>query len=354
MNIKKYCLLTSRVSVLGGAELYVLRRAKHLKSKGIEVYVIVKDMKGSFALREQFIDIPILCLSDIKKPITFYSDQSRQTVYDKVSQFVGDVSGGIVFESNMMMFSRWSELFASHFGGKSIIYLVNDEKVYEQKFFLREKYFEHKLAKGEIIGMTKEFLSVIFGRKIDEDQNRYVNIGVSQLPDTSGQPIQNIINEVKNTDDTFVIGTVGRLEKYFVRPLIEGVLAFSQRFPNQKILLLVVGGGIKEKVKDKLVNKYCDDRYKKEYPNLTIDFTGPIYPIGVDLFQQFDVFVGEGTASVNSISTGCATLNMTTYADTTDGILGIDTFCFGYRFNDTVYKSKINFQSCILTMKSEC
>lgn len=336
--MKKYCLITSRISVLGGAELYVLRRAMHLKSKGIEVYIIVKDMKGSFALKDQFEEFPLLCLSNIKKPITLYSNKSRQLIYDKVSRFIGDISEGIVFESNMMMFSRWAELFAYYFGGKNIIYLVNDEKVYEQKFFLREKYFEYKLAKGEFIGLTKEFLSLIFGRKIEEEKNRFVNIGVSKLSPISGQSIKNIINDIKSNEDPFVIGTVGRLEKSYVRPLIEGVLAFSHRHPNQKILLLIIGGGIKEKVKEKLVNKYCNTIYKEKFPNLTIKFNGPIYPMGNDLFEQFDVFIGEGTASLNSISTGCATLVMSSYAETTDGILGVDTFSFGYLFHGKVYK----------------
>ena len=48
MITNKYLILTPRVSSLGGAQLYVSRRATYLYQKGIEVYIVTYDSNELF------------------------------------------------------------------------------------------------------------------------------------------------------------------------------------------------------------------------------------------------------------------------------------------------------------------
>jgi hypothetical protein len=49
--MKKYIIITGRISDMGGAQLYVLRRALHLKQCGFDVLIIVAIHSDYFPLK---------------------------------------------------------------------------------------------------------------------------------------------------------------------------------------------------------------------------------------------------------------------------------------------------------------
>ena len=51
-----------------------------------------------------------------------------------------------------------------------------------------------------------------------------------------------------------------------------------------------------------------------------------------------DIFIGMGTASINAISQGCATINIDPRSNKASGVFGVDTNNFAYSENNKLYK----------------
>jgi hypothetical protein len=118
--------------------------------------------------------------------------------------------------------------------------------------------------------------------------------------------------------------------------MILSCIKFASNNPKQMINLIVAGGTIHHGLTEKLRNEFLAPNLK--LLNLKIIFTGYITSLGKDLFRNTDIFIGMGTASINAISQGCATLNIDPRTNKTSGIFGIDTDNFAYSFKNETYE----------------
>lgn len=316
--MNQYLIFTPRVSSLGGAQLYTLRRAKHLKEKGNLVSVIVFDVEGDFILKEQFKGIDIFHFPYLKKPCYSLND-NRNKIIKSLKKIVKNSE--VFIETHTLELAVWGEFMAERLNGKNIIYLLDTVDLKKSPYFKNKQFLWFKLERNEIIGISERFLPILFKREIDN--NNYVNIGFDKtelVEESIGK-----FNRNNFSKDTFIIGTIGRLEKKYIEPLIKTLISLAQEV-NKKFCLIIIGDSIDPKIKIQLTNKYIDSAPK----NLEIIFTGYINPIGKDFFRTIDVFVGQGTSVVNASSQGCATLVLETNDEYCNGFFGIDTNSFGY------------------------
>lgn len=326
-----YIIVTYNVNNMGGGQLYTLRRAKYLISKGYDVRLIVTYHTDNFPLREAFLNIPIYHIPEMGLYSISFTRQQRETIIDNIITKIEPYSvGNIYIESHTLSAIEWGEIIATRIGASHLAYPLSEFPVRKYRFNPGRKIFIEKLKKGEFWGCSSKSLETIFQKKCTP--NNYINIGFDENELTDF-----CIPEIpyKKGHKEYVITTVSRLDKVYIEPLIKSVIRLALKYESQKIVLLVVGGSPITERKEYLFSKYSNLKIS----NLDIIFTDYINHLGKDLFQLTDLFVGMGTASINAINQGCITLNINPKGDQsmTSGYFGIDTYNFAYADTEKVY-----------------
>jgi hypothetical protein len=344
---KNYLIITPSISNLGGAQLYVLRRAKYLISNGYCVkFIVSHHNSGNFILENKFAEIPVLHLNQIRNPILLYSKKKIDSIICTIQLFLKEFNNGIV-ETNSLQLSVWGELISSKLNLKHIIYLLAEPRASAYGFYPGYNFFEYKLNRGEFYGTTEYALSLIFGKQIERDINNFVNVPFdpSELTELSIPRI-----ETANIDEnSFIIGTITRLEKLYLKPFIESCIRLARKHEHMKFTLIIAGGS-----EDVYILNHLNESYNPatlNIPNLYILFTGYIKLLGRDFFKILDVFAGQGTASINAISQGCATLNIDPITNQCSGIFGVDVENFAYPKNGNIYKIEDKLESLMLDIE---
>lgn len=339
---KNYVILTPSVGNLGGAQLYVLRRANYLINIGFDVKIIVSQHNSeNFILEEKFEKIPILYLDQLVKPVSFCSKDNIDSIIKAIRLFLKTYINGII-ETSSVHTAIWGELIADRLNLKHIVYLLSEQPAYNYSYYPGFNFFEYKLNRSELFATTDQSLSLIFGRQINN--NNFINV-----PFDPAELFERSIPSLTSfgiDDDSFVIGTVTRLEKPYLKGFIEGCVTLAKRNFQKKITLIVAGGSEDGNILGRLKETFNSNVLN--IPNLHIVFTGYIAELGKDFFNLLDVFVGQGTASINAISQGCATLNMDPNTNQCSGIFGIDVDNFAYPKNGNVYKVEDKLESFII------
>lgn len=335
MSIREnYLILTYNVCNQGGAQLLVLRRAKYLKEKGYNVKIVVAYDNGNFLLKEEFKGFEIILIRDFSNTLCLQPYSKIASKILEVSKIIDPQNDGISYiESHTVPTCVWGEVLADKFQAKHMTYLLAELHFSDLKFYYDRKILLRKLRCREFFGVSASSIEIIFGKKYKKFSDQYINVGFdrSELMEQS-LPILNLHKE----PDTFVIGTVTRLDKTYVEPLIEDSILLAKKYPFQKFLLLIAGGSPNSDRQQYLFNKYTTENIGVD--NLSIRWTGYISKLGKDIFKFLDVFVGMGTASINSISQECLTLNIDPFADMCSGFFGTDTSNFAYSDRGGLYK----------------
>lgn len=340
---KNFYFLTEGISNYGGAQLLVLRRANYLQNLGYCVKVIVHRHRGDFLLKDKFENIPILFLPDLEFPFSVVNCKRKEELSKIIELFLGNTSNCIL-ETHSLQTAVWGEYFASILNIKHIVYLLNEARVDKYRYYPGVDFFKYKYKKGELYGTSNLSLSVIFNNCFDES-NIYENyINVSFDPDEltlkSIPPIQYI-----SYNNSVTISTLARLEKRYIEPMIRSVIKYANENPEQHINLIIAGGTIFTELYEELKAKFLPPELN--LPNLHIIFTGYIVQLGLDFFQKTDIFIGMGTAAINAISQGCATLNIDPRTSKTSGIFGVDTDNFAYPNENNVYEIEDKISSLL-------
>ena len=320
--MKKYIIVTYNVCNMGGGQLYVLRRCKHLKAQGFEVLIIVSYDSGYFPLQHVFEGTPILLYEEMRDASAKVSNKRKREIIGAVMAFVGKSTENYV-ESHTLYSTEWGEIIASSCHARHLAYPLAEPKFSSVKFSPAKEIISAKYQNGEFYGCTSTSLKTIF--REDPINNNYVNIGfdINEFVEISKPLIQ-----FKKQQGDYVITTVGRLSKEYIEPFIEAVCRFAKTHQDQRIVLLLVGGSPVKEREEYLKAKYSNEALNID--NLNVIFVGYIKELGKDIFSMTDLFVGMGTASINSISQGCLTLNIDPESNKTSGFFGTDTLNFAY------------------------
>ncbi len=329
--MKNYIIITPSIYDLGGAQLFTLRRTRHLLQQGFKVFIIISSQSDYFPLKNSFEDVPVLEVPQIIHHSLEYSQNERDKIIEKIIKWTGN-QGEYLLESHSLILIEWGEQIAYKCKGRHIAYPLAELKLSDFHVSFGKRIILYKLAHGQLYGCTSVSLKKIFER--DDVPSNFVNIGYdeSEMHERCTPAIQ-----YQKQEGDFIISTVTRLDKLYIEPLIESTIQLANSHPHQKFVLLIGGGSTTPGREEYLhsVHKNLIDNTQ----NLTVIFTGYIESLGKDLFRMSDVFVGMGTASINSISQSCIAIivDMDGRMDRAAGIFGKDTNNFAYPENGITY-----------------
>lgn len=138
---KHHLIITPSISNLGGAQLYVLRRAKYLQKKGIKVSVIVSHHNAdNFILENQFNKISFLHLRQFGKIFGLTSKNRLNDLIFQIKKFLPDFDDGVV-ESHTLELSIWGEFISSQLKFKHVLYVLAEPLVKHYYFYPGYKFF---------------------------------------------------------------------------------------------------------------------------------------------------------------------------------------------------------------------
>ncbi len=315
---------------MGGGQLFVLRRAKHLKNKGYAVSIVVTTKSPYFPLKNQFHEFPIYVIPEMGYRVSQYSEKKvRQTIDDLLENI--EYEDSLLIESHTLSTIEWGEHVAAASRAKHLAYPLAEPSISKYRFNPGIQIFNRKLQNGEFYGCTSSSLKYIFGR--DVMPNRYINIGYDEK-EMFDQCVPSL--QYKKSKGDFVISTVTRLDKTYVEHLVTNTVGLAKKYPNHNFILLIAGGSSSSEREKFLMDNFNNSNFNEK--NLRIVYTGYIEKLGRDLFDITDVFVGMGTAVINAISQSCLTVVIDACFNTkVAGFLGKDTNNFAYSISGKTY-----------------
>lgn len=316
---------------MGGGQLFVLRRANYLKSKGYEVHIVVTYHTNYFPLKDGFNNIPVYVVPEMGKPSVLYSKNKVRSIISGILEKIGAFSD-LLIETHTLVTIEWGELIACQCKAKHLAYPLSENRVSKYYFNPGKKIFMQKLCSNSFYGCTSTSLKQIFGR--ENVPMNYVNIGYDE-----SEFVANCVPELgyHRDEGDYIVTTITRLDKTYVEWLADAVAEMARKYKEQHFVLLIAGGSPHQDRVDYLKDNYNTATYC--LANLNIVYLGYIEKLGKDIFEMSNVFVGMGTASINAISQRCISINIDPCngMKNASGFFGIDTNNFAYSENGKLY-----------------
>lgn len=317
--MNKYIFFTMNIAGIGGAQQYVANKVNFLSSHGWDVYVfssfnraiLIEGLKEY----EKYI-IP----SIMYNPLIFSRKEIEKTRQKIVSLINYSVNDNIIIESNGTDSALWGEYIASSINAKHI-YFCLQERHYTRVEEL--EFLNFKLARHELAGIVKQTVPLLLNApsiEVKEDMiiSAYCNNVVADIEEHYSSLIKN---------DSIVIGSIGRLEKPYVLPMIESIVHFCKTNDNHNYSLILIGGGPADRIRE--IKTALNNTN-----NVELIITGPLFPIPKRLIQHIDIFISAAGSATVSFREGKPTIKVNPNTGETLGIMG-----FSYQ-KKNMYNSK--------------
>lgn len=317
-----YIFLTPSISVLGGAELYCLRRALYLKKKGFRIVFITGEKEGTSSLTE-FNDYEIVNLEGLH---SYYLGE-KSKLFDNLIKRISELNliGEIYIESHNVNCFLWGEVLSRHIQAKHIFYILAEFNSKKYKHYLSS--LRNALYSERIIGITNQSLKICFPEEKNIDQiKNYVNVPFSK--EEFNTYIKNEFLQILDNKVDYRILTISRLEKTYVEKLILSTIEISKLYQSKKIELIIIGDTKSGLEKIRLEKKYSS------MDSFSIHFLGYVNPVSEIFFKRSNVFVGMGTAAINAISLATPTIIIDPRKNLSPGYFGDELFNFAFSESD--------------------
>lgn len=334
-----YVIFCQNISRIGGAQHYVLWKAKYLRGKGFKVLLITTEAEP--ILLHEFLEFKNLVIPETIYPFYLFSKQVQNRTIERIKAFIETNSspqGVIIFESINMASGTWSERIARIFNSTSLIYEVNGVPILNETL---AQFAGNKILKQELKGCSRFLLDSLmknFPQFYDPGLNDYINI---PLEDKAVERTNQSFSFPEVDDNAIGILTISRVAKQYLRILIKEVCVLSKEMKGRKFFLTLV--------LDKHSGKEVQALKKLVFDasgNLEVIFLGPLVPMPSALFKKHNIFVGQGTAALHAISSGLPSVIVSSKTGMAAGIFGNDVFDFGY-FSNYKYKVSLLLSSLI-------
>lgn len=325
--MKLYIMLTMDIHPIGGMQLYTAGKAAFLEKKGWKAVVLYpgfNDKTCAVPALNKYTAGGNLLLNN--RPAQL-SARLRRMVLKKICRLfpkVDKTKDQIYVESQSEVTALWGEMIAERLNAKHICFNCNElfrgpKKYYEENMeFLKFKY-----ERRELLGLHTDTLKKIFDGFMD------VPCGTEFLFDAvEPGPIQNVKSDFVDRMEAgdWRIAYVGRAEKTYVLNIIKGVAAFAAKYPEKKIIFVMVGNADSRKP---LIQKTMGN-----LSNLKVKLPGDMVPIPRSLYKKLDVVIAGAVCAEISAREGVPTIVADCENHLACGVLGYTTMNSMYHEND--------------------
>ena len=311
--MNKYIFLSFAVPVIGGTQIYLRNKLLYLEKKGWSPIIITEESEGEICVKELLPYKDYIIPELIQSP-WLLKKSKRLEVIEKMVRIIGEVDHNTVIETNFIMATLWGELLAERLKVKHFIFLIQEDySLINVKFM---KYFEFKLKRGELAGNTPVAISKLFEgyKEIPKEYDTYLNAYCSNTVEDCKSIHNNCISKAD-----YHIGSIGRINKPFVMPMIDDLIKFAAKH-KEKTFQLVMFGGSPNRDEINAIIKKIDS-----VDNIDVYITGPIFPIPKELLNKIDVFISSAGAAATSANLGHITIVIDANDFEPIGILGYTT-----------------------------
>ena len=304
--MKAYVIVTLNLCAMHGANMFIYNKVQYLKNHGWKVFV--------FSAEQGEILIPGLreYQNDQISTIRFYpacfSQKQIGRVLDQIEQRVREAGcDEVMVESTNLISALWGELIAQRLGGKNMAYILQERfgVTSEMKKFLRFKLSRHELA-----GIAKESVSKMLGDpELPFDDSMHIVAYCTNSIDIC----EDTVTPQLNPDADLTFGSIGRLEKLFVHPMIQQLQAYFLQHSDQTFNLVMLGGTRAQKCYQQIRDAM------EPCKNVTLVFTGYIFPIPKSFVDRCDLFLSAAGSAIATYHMRRPTIEMN---PTTGDIIG--------------------------------
>lgn len=291
--MKKYIIFANSISGIGGAQLYILRKLTYVSNNGYDAYLVVGDANS--IEHKELKQFNILEISQMFYPPNLYNYKKRNKITFMINQFINyNNTDEIYIESHQTAPALWAELFAQKTNSVNITYALAPFGVKRKVY---REFFYEKLENEQFLGCNKSFIETNFP-DINANNN-YANISFSKE-----EIITLDCSRIEDDISDLNILTLSRIDKTYIKSSLLELIKYTTVNKNIRIKYNIYTNITSGEKYDEL--KSIIDSNKKE--NLIVNLRGPVYPLNNCLYEHQDLFIGMGTAILNSASMKLASL----------------------------------------------
>ena len=328
---RTYIFLTRRITEVGGAEKYTANKAEFLKESGWRVFVF-SGRPGEIKI-DAFKEYAPYIIPELAYSPDFYPRRRVEATLDRIVSAVGDCGEGYIVQSDAGIRAIWGELLAARLGARHLAFLLQEEHRYsdEMRRFLRFKYERHELAGIVKTAVARMLDDASIEPRPDTTISAFCNNVVEDVPEPFTQQLDSAA--------THVIGSIGRLEKPCVGPILDGISRYAARHPGETLQVVLIGGA-----PSPALEKQIRARFDGE-PRIRLLVTGNLHPIPTRLLERIDAFVSTAGSARVSFRAGRPTVLVHPVSGIPAGIPGLD---FDYA-HQTMYDARpeLSIEGCL-------
>lgn len=293
---KVYVMMFGISNIVAGGPIYDANKIRFLESKGWKVIVFPIDSGKVYIL-------------DLKKyngksydfikycPFLFSNRQIESFLNCMVSQI--PKANQIIIETGTNYTALWGELLAEKIGAKHIVFFLDEKNENVNRY--SAPFYEFKFKRYELASISEKSLNHIFSpfMEIDDPNGHVLNAWCSN---SVRDIATGLIEKFPKTD--FLIGSIGRLDKGYVKNIVDSVCAVADTVNDKSFGLVLIGG-----TNDTKVAKYLEEQIVA-HANVELFITGYVWPIPASVFNAFDLFISAAGSARISANMNIATIGL--------------------------------------------
>jgi len=321
--MRKYVLFFNTISEIGGAELYILRKARFLENNGFKVYIVTG--KAQNIRFTEFYDYEFLEIKEIVISPNLFCKNEISGILERILAFIHYQEQDEIFvESHQIYPAMWAEIFAQKVNRVNLVYCITPFRV--NGYIIRE-FYHKKLRNNELLGCNESYIPETFGNGF---KNNYLNIPFdpNEIEKVSNQDTvlgKDNVSDVALESRDISILTISRIQKTYIAQSVIDLSDFCKKYPDTSVKYNLVLSENNGSEYDKL--KILIDKVKPN--NLDIELNGPVLKLTDTIFKGYDLFIGMGTAVLNAVSMGLPSLVVDYRNNRYYGFFGYDYHEFG-------------------------
>ena len=234
--MKKYVIMISSLSNMGGAQMYIRNKLLYLREHGWEAAII--------AGRAENVVIPELrefnvSVSELEYRNYYFSFKIQERTLNRLKSLIVDKDYQSIFiESASIEVSLWAELIAKEIGARHLIYLLQEHNCVINKGL--QDFFIFKYNRHELAGISNKSLVAMFSdfHPIRESESYTLPAFCNNV---EADVECKLIEKIDRRRYDYIVGAFSRMDKPYVLHAVKDFSNYVSSHPDKRFLFLWIG-----------------------------------------------------------------------------------------------------------------